>query len=284
MNKVAVIILNYNTSSDCRKCISFLKRQQGVELEIIIIDNCSQANDCNKVELLCQEQGSTFIPAKENRGYNAGNNIGLRYAAEKGYVYALIANPDMEFPQTDYVAALVTAINEDDDIVAIGSDIIGVDGVHQNPIKRDGNWRTNWEWTKDCFINKRKDPSHCFGEWSNSHYCDKISGCCLMVRIDFIKQVGFFDENVFLYCEEPILSRQVEQAGKRIYYLASSQAIHRHIKSEKGNPVARFKQWKKSRTYFIDHYSGDSMLGRLIAKLSISFYVVSYQLFHKIVK
>lgn len=26
-------------------------------------------------------------------------NIGLRYAANKGYEYALIANPDMEFPQ-----------------------------------------------------------------------------------------------------------------------------------------------------------------------------------------
>lgn len=99
--RVAIIILNYNSSDDCRKCVSFLKRQEGVELELVLVDNCSPDGD--KVKALCKEEGCTFIASKENRGYNAGNNIGLRYAASKGYKYALIANPDMEFPQTDYV-------------------------------------------------------------------------------------------------------------------------------------------------------------------------------------
>lgn len=33
--KVAVIILNYNSSDDCRKCILFLKQQEGVVLEAL---------------------------------------------------------------------------------------------------------------------------------------------------------------------------------------------------------------------------------------------------------
>ena len=82
--KVPVILLNYNSSADCTKCVSDLKRQEGVELEIIIVDNCSQKEDASAVEQLAAEQGCTFIAAKENRGYNAGNNIGLRYAANKG--------------------------------------------------------------------------------------------------------------------------------------------------------------------------------------------------------
>ena len=96
--KVPVILLNYNSSADCCKCVADLKRQEDVELEIIIVDNCSRKEDASAVEQLAAEQGCTFIAAKENRGYNAGNNIGLRYAANKGYKYALIANPDMEFP------------------------------------------------------------------------------------------------------------------------------------------------------------------------------------------
>lgn len=40
--RVPVILLNYNSASDCRKCVSFLKRQQGVELEIIIVDNLTE--------------------------------------------------------------------------------------------------------------------------------------------------------------------------------------------------------------------------------------------------
>ena len=106
MSTISVIVLNYNSSADCCKCVADLKQQEGVELEIIIVDNCSRTEDALAVEKLAAEQGCTFIAAKENRGYNAGNNIGLRYAANKGYEYALIANPDMEFPQRDYIMRL----------------------------------------------------------------------------------------------------------------------------------------------------------------------------------
>ena len=85
---IPAILLNYNSSDDCRKCISDLKRQEGVELEIIIVDSCSRKKDTLAVEKLATEQGCTFIAAKENRGYNAGNNIGLRYTIEilKNYI------------------------------------------------------------------------------------------------------------------------------------------------------------------------------------------------------
>ena len=82
--KVPVILLNYNSSADCTKCVSDLKRQEGVELEIIIVDNCSREDDALAVEQLAKAEGCTFIAAKENRGYNAGNNLGLRYATGRG--------------------------------------------------------------------------------------------------------------------------------------------------------------------------------------------------------
>ena len=86
--KVAVIVLNYNSSADCCKCVADLKLQEGVEFEIIIVDNCSRKEDASAVEQLAAEQGCTFIAAAENRGYNAGNNIGLRYTIEilKNYI------------------------------------------------------------------------------------------------------------------------------------------------------------------------------------------------------
>jgi len=256
-----------------------------VETEIIIVDNCSKEIDLEAVQKLCAVEGCTFIANKENRGYNAGNNVGLRYAAENGYEYALITNPDMEFTQLDYVARLAGQMEQDDQIVVAGSDIIGSDGIHQNPMERDGDWRTSFSWVRGCFRKKAKDSSYNFTvDWGKNHYCDKLSGCCLMVRMDFIRQISFFDESVFLYCEEPILSRQVELSEKRMYYLATSQAVHAHIKSEKGDPVVRFKHWRQSRLYFIDHYSGYSMVGRWMAKFSVCLYTASYQLFRKLTK
>lgn len=280
--KIAVIILNYNNSTDCRKCIGYLKAQQGIDQEIIVVDNCSRKDDRSAVEALCKEQGCTFIANNENRGYNAGNNVGLRYATEKGYEFALIANPDMEFPQSYYLATLLAKMQEDRNIVVCGSDIVGADGIHQSPMGKEGNWRGSLGWVKDIFGKKKKSDAYDFiDNYKESHYCHKVSGCCFMIRTSFLKDINFFDEKVFLYCEEAILSRQVEMNGKKIYYLATAQAVHRHVKSEKGNPVKRFKTWGKSRCYFIDRYSNDHWLGRQIAKLSMRLYVAVFTLYNK---
>lgn len=280
--KIAAIILNYNSSTDCRKCISYLKQQVGIEQEIIIVDNCSTINERKAVETLCKEQGCTIIANGENRGYNAGNNVGLRYAAEKGYNYALIANPDMEFPQTDYLATLLAKMQEDDNIVVCGSDIIGPDGIHQSPMGEEGDWRGSFKWIKEIFGKKKQSEAYDFiDNYKESHYCHKVSGCCFMTRMSFIKGIGFFDENVFLYCEEAILSRQVELSGKKMYYIATAQAVHRHVKSEKGDPLKRFKAWGKSRCYFIDKYSGYPWYGKLLAKLSMKTYVFTFSTYNR---
>lgn len=281
-NKIATIILNYNSSADCHKCISYLKAQQGVEQEIVVVDNCSREDDRKAVETLCKEQSCTFIANNENKGYNAGNNVGLRYAAEKEYKFALIANPDMEFPQTNYLANLLAQMQEDEKIVICGSDIVGADGIHQSPMGKEGNWLGSFGWVKDIIRRNNKSDAYDFiDNYKDSHYCHKVSGCCFMIRTSFLEKIDFFDEKVFLYCEEAILSRQVEIAGKRMYYLATAQAVHRHVKSEKGDPVKRFKVWGKSRCYFIDRYSKDHWLGKQIAKLSMRLYVLAFTLYNK---
>ena len=281
--KPAIIILNYNSTADCRKCIGYLKLQQGIDAEIVVVDNCSRDYERMAVEVLCRETGCTFIANSNNTGYNAGNNVGLRYAAEKGYEYALIANPDMEFPQKDYLCKLVEKMQEDENIVVCGSDIIGPDGIHQSPMGGDENWQGSLAWIKEIFCGRKQQDKYDFiDNYKESHYCHKVSGCCFMIRTDFLKQINFFDEGVFLYCEEAILSRQIETAGKKIFYLATAQAVHRHIKSEKSDPAKRFKAWGKSRCYFIDKYSGWPWMARQIAKLSMRMYVFTFVLYSKL--
>lgn len=279
MIQVAVIILNYNSVADCRKCVGFLQRQEGVKTEILIVDNCSPlAGELQAVQQLCEEQGCTFLPATVNRGYNAGNNIALRYAAEKGYKYALIANPDMEFHDSHYLLRLTEEMVQRDDVAVVASDIVTPEGIHQNPMKRDGDWRSSFGWITSFFKKKQSDTYDFIDNYRESHYCSKVSGCCLMVRLDFMQQIDFFDEGVFLYCEEAILAKQVERAGLRMFYTTEVQAVHAHIKSEKGDPVARFKHWKRSRFHYIDKYSTDSCWGRMISKFSMTAYVLTMTL------
>lgn len=282
--KIATILLNYNSAADCRKCIGYLQRQQGVEQEIIVVDNCSRSEEHDAAKAICDETGATFIANNRNSGYNAGNNVGLRYAVEKGYPFALIANPDMEFPQDDYLVKMLAAINADENIVVCGSDIVGIDGRHQSPMFRDGDWHGCWGWVTSLFKKKGTESDDFIDNFATSHYCTKVSGCCLLVKLSFVESIGFFDEYPMLYCEEAILSRQVESAGKKMYYTTDTQAVHAHRKSEKGNPAMRFKQWRRSRLYFIKKYSGDTAFGRFMAGLSIILYTTILTLAHYIKK
>ncbi len=267
--KVPVILLNYNSSDDCRKCVGFLFRQEGVELEVVIVDNASAPDDAAKVRDLCHEFGLTFIAADTNRGYNAGNNIGLRYAASKGYRYAMIANPDMEFPDPAYIATLAAELDSRPEVAVIGSDILTPERIHQNPMLPDGGWKASLNWIKYFFHRKNRQDSYSFiGDHTQSAQCAKLSGCALMIRLDFISKIGFFDEHPFLYCEEAILSKQTERSGYTMRYIATMHAIHRHIPSAKGDPRPRFRQWRRSRLYFIRHYSDYPWYGRIISIIS----------------
>lgn len=265
--RIAIIILNYNTSKDCHKCISYIKRQQGVETTIVVVDNCSAKEDVDKLAEICISQGVTLIRNKENRGYSAGNNIGLRYAAEQRLEYALIINPDMELHQENYLQRLVEEIRVDSNIAVAATDIVNVEGNHHNPI-RETHYFEELFWFIELIKNKVFRKQWYVTDYTKSGYCEKLSGCCFLIRMSFVKQIGFLDEHTFLYCEEPILAKQVQQLHAKMYYIADIQAFHNHIKSEKGNSAKRMEIFAASRNYYWDKYSGYSHFAVWLLKLS----------------
>ena len=296
--KIAAIILNYNSAADTRKCIEFLQKQKlNEELHVIVVDNNSNEKLGIRNEELWStvnflspkaqrpmvQQSTEVIYAEENRGYSAGNNIGLRRATEIGAKYALVINPDMELTDVNYITRLVAVMERDEDVVVAATDIVTPEGIHQNPMLPDGDWHGAFGWVKEIFNRKRPVDTYSFiDNYMESHECAKVSGCCLMLRMSFVEEIGYFDEYPFLYCEEAILARQVEMAGKKMYYLADTQAVHRHIKSEKGDPVKRFKHWERSRIYFYRRYSKDSWWGRWISILSMRLYVLVFTMYKRV--
>ena len=269
--------------------------KQGDNIHIIVVDNSDREQGVGSREqlfltseaqshLLAKKQ-IEFIRAEENRGYSAGNNIGLRRAVELGCEYALVVNPDMEIVDPYYIEKLVAVMQADEDVVVAATDIVTPEGIHQNPMLPDGNWRSSFGWVTSLLRPQKRVEAYDFiGDYAVSGYCAKVSGCCLMLRCSFLQEIGYFDEYPFLYCEEAILASQVAQAGKRMYYLADTQAVHRHIKSEKGDPVKRFKHWQRSRIYFYKKCSSDSWLGRQISILSMRMYVLAFVLYKKLKK
>ena len=297
--KIAAIILNYNSAADTMKCIGFLQKQKlNEELHVIVVDNNSNEELGMRNEELWStvnflspkaqrpmvQQSIEVIYADENRGYSAGNNIGLRRAVELGCEYVLVVNPDMELLDPYYIEKLVAVMQSDEDVVVAATDIVTPEGIHQNPMLADGNWRSSFGWVTSLLRPQKRAEAYDFiGDYAKSGYCAKVSGCCLMLRCSFLQEIGYFDEYPFLYCEEAILASQVARAGKKMYYLADTQAIHRHIKSEKGDPVKRFRHWQRSRIYFYKRYSNDSWWGRGISILSMRMYVLVFTIYRRFI-
>ncbi len=255
---IGVVILNYNTSGDCIRCVDLIKKQNYNLYEVIIVDNCSCERDLKILREYCKKNTITLLLSSENRGYSAGNNIGLRYSLAKGYEYALVLNPDVELTNTEYISRILTKIESDMQIAVLGTDIVNRYGVHQNPMHNVSYFEEISVIYEVVYRKVRELFRKCFPE--GDKYCSQLSGCCLLLRLSFVKGIGYFDEGVFLYCEEDILSKQVLKGGCVMYYMSGISAFHNHVTSQKYNLKERLQLLYDSRDYYRKNYCDCSEL------------------------
>lgn len=249
--KVGAIVLNYNSCDDTLTCVDYLKKQEGVDLEIIVVDNNSSDESVNKLEQL--GDSITLIKSDKNDGYSAGNNLGLKDAVNKGCDYAMIVNPDVEIRANDIVKKAAEQMKKDERIAALGCDIIHSSGHHQNPMKELKFWQETF-WPVMTLVEKIKKKNPYIGDTTKSGYCEKLSGCCIFLNLDFIKSNNYLDENLFLYSEEAVLATQVKQKGYKMYYLNDVEVYHMHKPSSKEDRK-NIKQFCDSRIYYIENYA-----------------------------
>jgi hypothetical protein len=87
------VVLNYNGYDDTVKCIRSLEKVSYANLKLLLVDNGSP--DGSGERLKEEFSRIPIILLKENTGYAAGNNAGIRYALEQGADYVLVINNDV---------------------------------------------------------------------------------------------------------------------------------------------------------------------------------------------
>lgn len=252
---VLAVILNYKCAALSCSCADRLRALGCASLDIAIVDNDSGV-DVAEMAQYCRSNDVVFLRSEVNGGYSAGNNIGLRYAEEHGYEFALVINPDMEICDPSYIDKCVSKLREDPNIAVLGTDIVHVSGVRQNPM-REPSYLEELLWPIELLRARlaRRPLYHMDHEVSG--YCQKVSGCCFFVRISFLREWGFLDEGVFLYCEEPILAARVAAAGFKEYYLHLTTAFHMHL-GRRDLSMRNLEMLRHSREYYLREYSGYS--------------------------
>lgn len=259
--KITAVVLNYNSSEDSDKCISYLKQQNYKNLSIVLVDNAStKENEKDNLENISKKYNIKYIENDKNNGFSAGNNVGIRYALseENGEAdWCLIINPDVELRDPNYINKVLINLNEKkwEKVAVIGTDVYLPSGIQQNPLKEKTVFEEMFYFSikllkKIFHRNKTKSKDLPEG------YCEKLMGCCFFISSDFIKKVGFLDENVFLYCEESILASQVKNNGYRELYLKNIIANHEHYEKKKeGSRNNKMQIMLNSRIYWLKKYS-----------------------------
>jgi len=224
------------------KCVSTL----------YVIDNSS--NDKWRIlEREYENQISLHYIHNENLGYGASHNLAMQEAIEKGSIYHVVLNPDIQF-ESPVLPTLINFMNDNPDAGYVLPKVIYTDGEIQYLCKLLP--------TPSDLIFRRFLPQITFTEQINKRYTlqhsgyDRImnppclSGCFMFLRLStMVEHQIFFDDGYFMYCEDFDLIRRLHRVSKTLFY-PEVTIIHNHAKSSYKNKKMLFAHIKSAIRYF----------------------------------
>lgn len=216
---VAIILVNYNGYKDTAECVESLSRIDYTNRKIIIVDNGSTDKSLDKLRLLENEE-IVIINANDNLGFSGGNNVGIQYAIDNGFRYVLLLNNDTVVKQ-EFLSELVRTSQENNDSVVVTSKIL-------YEFDRKTIWYAGGAFSeKTSRTSSRGIGEIDTGKYDNSEEVTFASGCCMLLPIKVISQIGYMSEDYFLYSEDADLCCKIRAHGYRLIYQPNSVIYHK---------------------------------------------------------
>jgi len=225
--KVSVIIVNYNVKDFIVHAIQSLQRALNkIPHEIFVVDNASVDGSVQMIRSHFPQ--INLIENKKNIGFSAANNIALKKASGE---YLVLLNPDTVV-QEDTFTGLIAFMEKTPDAGAATCKILNpngsfsLDSRHSIPTPLTAIW-------KILGLSRLFPKSKIFGRYNltyldqnDTYPVDAISGSFMMIRRRTFEQVGYLDEDFFMYCEDVDYCYRILKEGWKIYYVPVSNIIH----------------------------------------------------------
>lgn len=252
--KLSASIVLYNTKIDeLKRVIDSYFTYLG-EKQLFLVDN-SPSDSLKEIVKIYPNNDIYYIFNNENMGYGKAHNIAIKKSIEQNLPYHIILNPDIII-EKNTLEKLTNYMEQHPEVGNIMPKIIYPDGELQYlckllPSPIDLIFRRfipikNWKEA----INKRYEL-HSFG-YDQIMNIPNLSGCFMFLRTEALKQVGLFDENIFMYLEDIDLNRRIHSKYKTIYY-PDATVIHEHQK-ESYKSKRLLKAHIQSAIYYFNKY------------------------------
>lgn len=264
-DKIAVVILNYNSSSLTIKNVRQIKRLSD-KLHIIIVDNKSTDDSATILNSeLCGLKNIKMISNDRNRGYAAGNNVGIDYAIENldRIKAVVICNPDIIIPELDVLKKMYFAITDDEKLGAVT-----VQTIYNGKINEPNECAWKYFSLARLLMNSsillgRRIKHNRYRRFELNtkgvSYVDVVQGCFFMCSTKALKDVQGFDESTFLYGEEQILAKRLNGFGYVNGVIPTEFIYHNHQEKDKSlisyeKKIFDIKCFFESRKYYVRYY------------------------------
>lgn len=258
-----VVIVNFNAGSLLGECVGSVLAAGG---RAIVVDNASVDGS---VDALAQRFGDAdglmVIRNPRNLGFAVANNIGARATTAP---HILFLNPDC-FLDPPALTKMRSVLDSTPDIGMVGGLLCNPDGSEQP------GGRRLFPTPRRAFI--RAFGLSRLGKWFPSLFSDfllhkkplptapvpveAISGACLLVKRSAMTDVGIWDEDYFLHCEDLDLCMRFKQKGWKIVFVPDARVVHVKGACSRSRPF--FVEWHKHysmlrfyRKFFRHRYPG----------------------------
>ncbi|MGE5341343.1 MAG: glycosyltransferase family 2 protein [Candidatus Omnitrophota bacterium] len=239
MPDVYIIILNWNGWTDTIPCLDsvFQSRLKSATYRVIVCDNQSTDDSIARIQTWAEGKGMAYLEYDRtqaenggrsenedptplvlihngsNRGFSAGNNVGIRYALNQHADYIWLLNNDTQItpdtlnelidaasdPFVGIVGALIYDTQEPPKVQAFG-------GGRVHPITGAERVALNADEAKRITY---------------------ICGASLFIKAEVVRHVGLLDESFFFYWEDVDFSRRVKGNGWRLSVAENAVVYHR---------------------------------------------------------
>lgn len=247
MYTVAYVILNYQTYGDTINVTDEILSFKEDDVLIVIVDNNSPNNSYQLLyEKYKSETKVRVIKSPHNSGFASGNNIGLKYLERINPLYVCIINNDIHFsretidrlkliyPTLDSPAFIAPIQRLPNNIIASFAEL-NIPTLSYD-IK-----------TYTLFFQPKKHVYKPNYRGRNIQKVEILPGAFLFTKYETFRNLGFFDEDTFLFCEERFLGRKVKENELKNYIILDLYYLHEHSKT-----INKESSQKRQRGFLYD--------------------------------
>ena len=248
---LTVIIPTWNRKDLLKNCLKSLSRQASPSQVLVVNNGVADLSEETMDEQDLPPQ-LHFLNLGSNLGFAAAVNEGIKYSSTE---FVALLNDDTEADER-WVEVGLAALSQFRDYSFFASKIVNYDR------------RTLIDAAGDCYDRKGLPAKRGYGQAANQFSQNEpvlgASAAAAFYRRSLFDDIGFFDEDFWMYLEDVDLSLRAQLRGHRCLYLCDAVVYHMEAASDPdrksgSNPDSRAHDhpWRarpyysRQRTYWI---------------------------------